>query len=222
MLTHLFLNMTLMGAEWVLWVLILLSFLSVGIVVDRFLYFQRQHVDGAALAENLSQNLRAGNLQAAWELVANGDNIESQVVAAGLASAKKGAQACSEAMLSVKAREKGNVDSKLSVLGTIGSNAPFVGLLGTVLGIIKAAHDMGQQSGGSGDPGAVMAGVFEALVATAVGLCVAIPAIVFFNSFQRKVKSTMAQVDSLAHLVLTFVPAHKSASTAQHSQTAGV
>jgi biopolymer transport protein ExbB len=222
MLTHLFLNMTLMGAEWVLWVLILLSFLSVGIVVDRFLYFQRQHVDGAALAENLSQNLRAGNLQAAWELVANGDNIESQVVAAGLASAKKGAQACSEAMLSVKAREKGNVDSKLSILGTIGSNAPFVGLLGTVLGIIKAAHDMGAQSGGSGDPGAVMAGVFEALVATAVGLCVAIPAIVFFNSFQRKVKATMSQVDSLAHLVLTFVPAQKTTSAAQHSQAAGV
>jgi biopolymer transport protein ExbB len=69
--------MTLMGAEWVLWVLILLSFLSIGIVVDRYLYFQRQHVDGAALAENLSQCLRAGNLQAAWELVANVDNIES-------------------------------------------------------------------------------------------------------------------------------------------------
>lgn len=222
MLTHLFLNMTLMGAEWVLWVLILLSFLSIGIVVDRFLYFQRQQVDGVALAENLSQCLRAGNLQAAWELVANGDNIESQVVAAGLASAKKGAHACSEAMLSVKARERGNVDSKLSILGTIGSNAPFVGLLGTVLGIIKAAHDMGAESSG-GDPGAVMAGVFEALVATAVGLCVAIPAIVFFNSFQRKVKATMAQVDTLAHLVLTYVPAQKtSSSTTQHSQAAGV
>jgi biopolymer transport protein ExbB len=108
-------------------------------------------------------------------------------------------------------------------LGTIGSNAPFVGLLGTVLGIIKAAHDMGAEANG-GDPGAVMAGVFEALVATAVGLCVAIPAIVFFNSFNRKVKHTMAQVDSLAHLVLTYVPAQRtsSSSTPQHSQAAGV
>jgi len=208
------LKMTLVGAEWVLWILFLMSFISIGIIADRLFYFYGHKVNGASLGEQLSKLLRAGDLQGAYELVAEEENIEGQVVKAGLIASQKGPEVCSETMLSVKARERGEVDARLAILGTIGSNAPFVGLLGTVLGIIKAAHDMGEQAAGSADPGAVMAGVFEALVATAVGLCVAIPAVVFFNYFQRKVKATMGQVDSLAHLVLAGVqPARKTSSS---------
>jgi biopolymer transport protein ExbB/TolQ len=91
-------------------------------------------------------------------------------------------------------------------LGTIGSNAPFIGLMGTVLGVIKAAHDLaGQES--NPDPNAIMGGVFEALIATAVGLFVAIPAVVAYNYFQRRVRASVAQIDSLAHLVLASVHA---------------
>lgn len=108
-------------------------------------------------------------------------------------------------MLAAKARMRPIVDARLSILATIGSNAPFVGLLGTVLGIVKAAHDLSGGGTGTGDPNAVMAGVFEALVATAVGLFVAIPAVVAFNLLQRRVRNTMANVDSLAHLVLANV-----------------
>ena len=104
-------------------------------------------------------------------------------------------------MLSAKARERGRIDAHLNVLATIGSNAPFVGLLGTVLGIIKAARDLSASSGAS----AVMSGVFEALVATAVGLFVAIPAIVAYNIFQKKVRRTFSQVDTLSHLVLANI-----------------
>jgi biopolymer transport protein ExbB len=97
-------------------------------------------------------------------------------------------------------------------LGTIGANAPFIGLLGTVLGIVKAAHDMAVNSGtaDAANPNAVMSGVFEALVATAVGLCVAIPAVVAFNLLQRRVRTTNAQVDSLAHLVLSSLRTERS------------
>jgi biopolymer transport protein ExbB len=112
-------------------------------------------------------------------------------------------------MLSAKSRLKGKLDARLAVLGTIGANAPFIGLLGTVLGIIKAATDILKETG---DPTAVMKGVFEALVATAVGLFVAIPAVIAYNYFQRQVKGTLAQVDSLAHLVLTTVSAERRAS----------
>jgi biopolymer transport protein ExbB/TolQ len=127
--------------------------------------------------------------------------IESGVVAAGLVNFRNGPQACSEAMLSTKSRMRSALDANLSVLATIGSNAPFIGLLGTVLGIIKAAHEL-NAAAGQGNPGAVMSGVFEALVATAVGLFVAIPAVVAYNLFQRRVRTRLAQADSLAHLVL--------------------
>jgi biopolymer transport protein ExbB len=211
MLTQLFLKLTLVGAEWVLWVLVALSFVSVGIIVDRLWYFAEHRVDVADLAAKLEQFLRQGDLKSAWQLVAGSDAIECVVVAAGLAAVGRGTQACSEAMLGAKARTRSRLEARLAILGTIGANAPFIGLLGTVLGIVKAAHDMSIQTADkAADPNAVMAGVFEALVATAVGLCVAIPAVVAFNLLQRRVRTTNAQVDSLAHLVLSSLRSDRS------------
>jgi biopolymer transport protein ExbB len=192
---------------------------SVGIVVDRFLYFRKRKINFEELATSLSQCLNTNDLQAAKQLVEGQDILQCQVVEAGIMAYPRGPHATSEAMQSAKAKYKGKIDANLSILGTIGSNAPFIGLLGTVLGIIKAAGDLGSDpSKGGGGPGAVMAGVFEALVATAVGLGVAIPAIIFFNLFSRNIKATLSQVDSLSHLVLTHAeashgkPAQKSAA----------
>lgn len=205
MLTNILLRLTFVGAEWVLWVLVLLSVISVALIVERVLYFMNHKVDGEALGQQLETLLQEGNVRGAWDLVNGSDCIEHEVIAAGLPALRRGATACSEAMLSAKARMKPILDARLSLLATIGSNAPFIGLLGTVLGIVKAAHDLTGGGTGQGDPNAVMAGVFEALVATAVGLFVAIPAVVAYNLLQRRVKITIAQVDSLAHQVLANV-----------------
>jgi biopolymer transport protein ExbB/TolQ len=202
MLTNLFLRLAYAGSEWVLWILMILSFVSIAFMVERVIYFRRNKVDGESLSSQLSEQLRTNNLRGAYQLVYNSTAIECQVVAAGLAMLKRGFSACNETMLSVKSNEKGRLDARLNALATIGSNAPFIGLLGTVLGIIKAARDLSETGGAE----AVMSGVFEALVATAVGLFVAIPAIVAYNILQRKVKNTLAQVDSLAHLVLAHAP----------------
>lgn len=206
MLTSLLLKLTYVGAEWVLWLLLLLSVISVSLMVERWLYFLRNGAGRDDLAGQLQEHLNNRNLQGAWQLVKDRHetSIECGVVAAGLVAMRHGAQACSEAMQSAKARMRPALDANLSILATIGSNAPFVGLLGTVLGIIKAAHELSIASD-AGNPNAVMAGVFEALIATAVGLFVAIPAVVAFNLFQRKVRTTLAQVDSLAHLLLSTI-----------------
>lgn len=205
MLTQTLLKLTLVGAEWVLWVLVLLSFISIALIVDRCIYFYVRRIDADSLGEQLEKFLQAGDVRGAFDLVKESDAIECAVVAAGLPALRRGATACGEAMLAAKSRLRPVVDARLSILATIGSNAPFVGLLGTVLGIVKAAHDLSGGGTGTGDPNAVMAGVFEALVATAVGLFVAIPAVVAFNLLQRRVRNTMANVDSLAHLVLANV-----------------
>lgn len=203
MLTELLLRLTYFGAEWILWLLVVLSFISIALMVERWFYFARTRVNADDLAEQLHELLRNQNLQGAWQLVKDKHTyvIECGVVAAGLVNLRNGAQAASEAMLSAKARMRTALDANLSILATIGSNAPFVGLLGTVLGIIKAAHEL-NAAAGQGNPSAVMSGVFEALVATAVGLFVAIPAVVAYNLFQRRVRTRLAQTDSLAHLVL--------------------
>src|SRR6185369_4690301 len=203
MLTQLFLKLTYVGAEWVMWILLLLSIVSIALMVERWLYFFRTKVDGDELAARLDEQLRARNLQGAWQLVKDNHSycIESAVVAAGLIALRSGPHAAAEAMHSVKARMRPALDANLSILATIGSNAPFVGLLGTVLGIIRAAHELTAEAAHN-SPNAVMSGVFEALVATAVGLFVAIPAVVAYNLFQRKVRKRLAEVDSLAHLIL--------------------
>jgi biopolymer transport protein ExbB/TolQ len=203
MLTNLLLKLTYLGAEWILWLLVALSILSIAIILERWFYYWRTGVDADELGDQLQERMRKGDLAGAWQLVKDRHtaSIECGVVAAGLVSLRGGLHAASEAMLSAKSRMRPALDANLSILATIGSNAPFVGLLGTVLGIIKAAHEMNMAAGGH-DPGTVMSGVFEALVATAVGLFVAIPAVVAYNLFERKVRTRLAAVDSLAHLVL--------------------
>ena len=93
--------------------------------------------------------------------------------------------------------------ARLAFLGTLGNNAPFIGLFGTVLGIIRAFHDLA----GSAMQGtqAVMAGIAEALVATGVGLLVALPAVATYNAFMRHVEQPSSAADSLAHEILAYL-----------------
>jgi len=203
-LTQKFLSFTLLGAEWVLWLLIFLSVVSLAIMIERAWFFSRTGIDAEGLAERVRQFLRTGKLAELRKLVKDGKSIEEQVLSAGLAESDRGPEAVAEAMLSMKAQERLKLDRNLAVLGTLGNNTPFIGLFGTVLGIIKASHDLATtQAGGGAAASAVMAGVFEALVATAVGLMVAIPAVIGFNYFQRKVRARLGSVDTLAHLVLS-------------------
>ena len=152
MLTQLFLKVAFAGSEWVLWVLLAVNFISVATIVDRILYLRRTSVDSEAIGAQLDELLRAGDLRGAWTVVSESEAIECVVVAAGLAALSRGAQAYGEAMLHAKARVKPLLEARLNILGTIGSNAPYVGLLGTVLGIIKAAHDLTATSSEGGTP----------------------------------------------------------------------
>ena len=121
-------------------------------------------------------------------------------------------------MASAKARLRTELERNLGVLGTLGNNAPFIGLFGTVLGIIKAFADLARnQAGGAG---AVMSGISEALVATGVGLMVAIPAVIAFNFFQGKVRKAMARVDTVAHLLLAGLPAGAAAGASTSAASA--
>src|SRR5207244_2467569 len=122
-----------------------------------------------------------------------------------------------EAMAGAQARVRLNLERYLTFLGTVGNNAPFVGLFGTVIGIIQAfdklraseqavreaARRAAMTGGGAAAPtfdtGAVMGTLAEALVATAIGLLVAIPAVAAFNYFQRKVRSLIASSDTVTH-----------------------
>ena len=202
-LTERILGFTLLGSEWVLWLLVGLSVLSVAIMVERALVLSGDR-DSDALARDLLALLKRGDIDKARQALTGVRTPAATVAAAGLENYDRGNEAIAEAMASAKARLRIDLERNLGVLGTLGNNAPFIGLFGTVLGIIKAFADLSKnQAGGAA---AVMSGISEALVATAVGLMVAIPAVIFFNFFQGKVRKAMARGDAMAHLVLSTVP----------------
>jgi biopolymer transport protein ExbB len=202
-LTQRFLAFTLLGAEWVLWLLVGLSVFSVAIMIERGWYFFSHSVDLAAFQSELAKYLRDNDVKKAKNLIDGKDSVEHLIVSAALNEIERGPDAVQEAMVGCKARERHRLERGLTVLGTLGNNAPFIGLFGTVLGIIKAFHDLAKNQ--AGGVGVVMAGISEALVATAVGLLVAIPAVVGFNFFNRRVRATLANSDSLVHTVLAVV-----------------
>ena len=202
-LTQKLLGFTLLGAEWVLWLLIGLSVISVGIMIERILYYRGLNIDFGALADGIRQRLVKGDFEGARKIARDTQGVEAEVALAGLLEGERGPEAASAAMMGAKSRTKLKLERNLAFLGTLGSNAPFIGLFGTVLGIIKAFKDLSvNQSGGIA---VVMTGISEALVATAIGLLVAIPAVVAYNFFNRRVRVFAAHMDSLAHIILAEI-----------------
>ncbi|MGA9654670.1 MAG: MotA/TolQ/ExbB proton channel family protein, partial [Polyangia bacterium] len=126
-----------------------------------------------------------------------------------------GRVAAAEAMASARSHERLAMEKHLGILGTLGNNCPFIGLFGTVLGIIKAFADLSHNQGGGA--AVVMAGIAEALVATAVGLMVAIPAVIAYNIFQGRVRRTLGRVDAMAHMILARSREENEAGTAGSS-----
>jgi biopolymer transport protein ExbB len=200
-ITERLLAFTLLGSEWVLWLLIILSVISVAVMVERAITLRSRAPDPETLASRLSGLLASGDFAGARAALGPPTSPEVRVALAGLAELPRGRMPAVEAMAAAKSRERLAMERYLGILGTLGNNAPFIGLFGTVLGIIKAFADLSKNQGGGA--AVVMAGISEALVATAVGLLVAIPAVVAFNIFQGKVRRIIGRVDAMAHLVLS-------------------
>jgi biopolymer transport protein ExbB len=191
------------GASWVMWLLVGLSVVVVAIAIERAIVLVRANDDIAALRRNLASALGRGDLVAARGLVVASSSLEAQVLAAGLAAFPRGAASVEERLASEAQLTKLGMERRLALLGTIGSNAPFIGLLGTVIGIIRAFHAL-DASGGQVST-ALMSEIGEALTATAVGLLVALPAVALFNFFQRQIAARVSRAEALGREMLSFV-----------------
>ncbi len=196
MTQQLFQTFTRTGAEWVMYALLALSVASGAVTLDRALFFWRF---GRSRADALVPLLAAGRLEAAREEVSTRRGLEAEVVRAALGAASSGPASVAEMVACTVGRERPAYERGLGFLATLGSNAPFLGLFGTVVGIIKAFADLGVGTERGAGAAAVMAGLSEALVATAAGIFVAIPAVVAFNAYNRKLKALTTRAEALAH-----------------------
>ena len=209
-MTQQLVDFALLGAEWVLYLLVGLSVLSVAIMVERGMFFYRRRIDHDALQKAAVRAVREDTVNALVKTYKDHEAMAARVALAGVQHRDRGIEAASEAMNSAKISAKEEYEQLVVILGTLGNNAPFIGLFGTVLGIIQAFHQL--QNDPTGGINAVMGATSEALAATAVGILVAIPAVVAFNIFNRMMRAHLGQSDALAHAVLSAM--HSQASSA--------
>lgn len=195
-----FLNFAELGPEWVMYLMLALGFVMIVLTVERAWLFASTRVEVPALARALVQQLDQNDIDGARKLVAGGRAMEERVVADALEVWGRGPFAVEQIFASSVARERQRYERFLTYLGTVGNNAPFVGLLGTVIGIIVSFQALGRNPKGGLE--VVGPGIAEALVATAVGLIVAIPAVVAFNYFKAQVKTRVGNTDFLGRIVL--------------------
>lgn len=200
-LTEKFLQFTLLGAEWVLWLLVVLSIISVYVMIERLMFFRTVSGADANVGRALLDALIDRDFDRAANMIRNSVGTGARMVAQMLGRRDSGNDAMQASMHATRAEEKIRLERNISFLGTLGANAPFIGLFGTVLGIIRAFKDLADTGlqPGADQSTAVMTGISEALVATAVGLLVAIPAVIAYNLFMRRVKRTLAEAEALAN-----------------------
>jgi biopolymer transport protein ExbB/TolQ len=170
-------------------VILLASVFALGVAIERLLALWGVRTQTRALGETIARHLLRGDIASARVAAERSQALAADIFIAGFERAAKttgpGLDAAvdrerMQAMLKLR--------SKLWILGTIGASTPFVGLFGTVVGILKSFRDLGLdvQGGGTGGPSAVMTGISEALVATAAGIIVAVEAVIFYNFFQSR------------------------------------
>ena len=199
------LDLPIFESAWVLYLLLLLSLASIAVMIERGVFYRSRAVDVDAIKAELSKQLDRGDFEAAAAMLKRHDALETNAVLAGLRAWDKGADSVEDLISGALGREKMRYEKRLGFLATLASNAPYVGLFGTVLGIIKSFRDLAVNITEASQ--AVMAGIAEALVATAVGLLVAIPAVIAYNAFKGRVKRSVVDSEMLARVLLSNLKA---------------
>jgi len=196
------------AANGLLFALILMSVISVAIFIERYFALKKLSAQSAGMVEGFKSVIANQDLEQMEKLAENNSSLEGRALGYGLKYVKThGAAGLDELFNSFKMIEKPGLERYLNLLGTIASNAPYVGLLGTVMGIMKAFNDLANSPGQGNE--VVMAGIAHALVATAVGLMVAIPAVMAFNFFQKKVGGVLNNIDAARDLCLVYIKSRK-------------
>lgn len=189
-----------LGSEWILWLLMTLSVVSIAIAIERLAHFLRATENVELLQAQLGEKLATGSLTDIRALLGGKKTHVAAVLSAGLEVLDRGPEAAEQVFASATLTQKVKMERGLAFLGTLGNNAPYIGLFGTVLGIIRSFRDLSTNTIEGSQ--AVMAGIAESLVATAVGLLVALPAVAVFNAFQRKIRTQLAGSEALARLLI--------------------
>jgi biopolymer transport protein ExbB/biopolymer transport protein TolQ len=206
-------------ASAVLYILLGLSVISIGVIIERWWFFRRRREDIDTLSDGLRKLLAKRDLSSARKLMASSPSVEAEIIAEALDWWDEGSESVEQILVKAVRQRRKKFEAGLLFLGTLGNNAPFIGLFGTVLGIVTAFRELG--SAQMGAMGNVMGGIAEALISTAVGILVAIPAVVFYNVFQKKGADVEEQAGAMGNVVLASMKSHGEGSNGARTKRDG-
>ena len=187
-----------------MYILILCSVLSLAVIIERILYYQRRsRIARNVLMDQIRKEYNRNQVFAAADICRNIDTPWAKVALAGLNLNGHDEKVISNAMEREITVETIKLERFTSVVATIGGTAVYIGLFGTVLGIMRAFGDISKA--GSGGMDIVTTGISEALVCTAAGLMVAIPAVISYNYFMRTIDNMVLQMELIASELLDLM-----------------
>jgi len=193
-----------------MWPIILCSIVAVAIVLERLWTLQQRRVVPPDLTRRVWQLVEAGQVNDKVIAALHENSPMGKLLATGLANRHRPREVLMERLEDAGRHVIHDLDRFLNTLGTIAGVSPLLGLLGTVMGIIKAFTAISQ--GGVGDPKLLSGGISEALVTTAAGLCVAIPALIAYRYLRGRVDDVVVQMEKdvvrFADALETVAPVH--------------
>lgn len=198
--------------------LIVFSIVTFGVAIERAVYFWRRRGNPDTTAQEVAQRMRKGEVKEAVWTCEHSSHPVGAVLAAVVVPADE-ASDVDERIYVALSRQKLLLERNLNVLGTMAGTAPLVGLLGTVWGIMRAFHDMARV--GSAAPTVVAAGIAEALVTTAVGLVVAVPALILYNHFIRRSTVMLTMAENHARTIRAAIAARNDSGPSHPRRTDG-
>ena len=195
-------------------VLLVCSVLTFGFAIERIIYFWRRRGHPDRVLAKALEHVRAGQLREAAWACRTGDHPFGVVAAEVIRNAHMPAEVQEEKLQIALSEVRMQMEKNLGMLGTMGNTAPLIGLLGTVWGIMRAFHDMANT--GSAGPSVVAAGVAEALFTTGAGLIVAVPSVMLYNHFVRKIGVTLTVTENHARTLRLMLLNADAVSEAGH------
>jgi biopolymer transport protein ExbB len=179
----------------ILWIILLLSLVAAVIIIERLIYFRKIRTDEEKMINRLRSTLEKGHFDEALAICENNPSPIANLMKVGIDHRRYPADVIKSSIMDAANLEVPMLEKHLPGLGTITYIAPLLGLLGTVTGNIKAFGVLGKL-GAVGDPALLAKGIAEALVTTAAGLIVAIPAIIFYNYLVSKVNRMILRMEN--------------------------
>ncbi|MCX8105598.1 MAG: MotA/TolQ/ExbB proton channel family protein [Ignavibacterium album] len=188
----------------IMWLILATSIVGLAVVIDRFLVLRKARINVPAFMVRIRGFIKKKDISGAISYCMEEKSPVANIVRKGLKKYKFGHDRVKEAIENAGSQEISKLEKGLTILATVAGIAPLLGFLGTVTGMIQAFMTI-QDLAGAANPSDLAGGIWEALITTAFGLIVGIPALAFYNYFLSAVKRLVGEMETVANDVVDVI-----------------